>query len=320
MNSDEIIAKNNELFAELKNYPENSKKYRDIVAKIVENNVPLVIHVAKRYFPTLNGSTLSSDDLVSEGLLALLKAVKYFKIEKGVPFANYAAQCIANEISTLVREEQTHKTSSLEDNIVTYESGNKLKIEDVLASPVNVEEDVVEKDEVKRQMAWVRKNLDQLTSIQKQVLIAKYLSGETMLTDNALAKEFDCTRQNISLVDRKAIESLRKMYYDPHPEKIVLTPEEKIAEREVLKNLILTKLAPKQKATMLCKFYTPAQKTNGQVAQEINSSKTCVSENVKKATKKLCTIYNGIQDKKHLTSKAIRDILQFRAEESEKEC
>ena len=107
-----------------------------------------------------------------------------------------------------------------------------------------------------------------------------------MITEAALAKEFGCTKSNISAATNKAIKKLRKIYAASHPEEIAikaetaLTNEEKIKLKAVLKNLIATELAPIQKKTMLCKFYSPTPKTNEQVAQAIDSTPQTVAFNM----------------------------------------
>lgn len=49
--------------------------------------------------------------------------------------------------------------SSLEDAVATDQNGDQLSLENVTASPINIEEEIIEKDEKERQLAWVRKIL-----------------------------------------------------------------------------------------------------------------------------------------------------------------
>ena len=324
MGNQETTKRNQELFAELAKYPEDSKEYQEIVAAIVKNNERFVKFAANRakryYFPMLKSTTLNIDDLISDGYFALLKAIKIYK-EKAA-FTTYAMYAINGNILRHLSREVRHITDSLEDD----KDGDEQNLKDDLVSPVNIEEDFAEKDETDRQMAWIRKNLDQLTPLQKQILISRYLSGETMLKTEALAKEFGCTKSNISAATNKAIKKLRKIYYASHPEEIEseeavdkaaieLTNEEKIKLKEELKNLIATELAPMQKKTMLCKFYSPTQKTNEQVAEEIGSIPQTVSYHMSVSYKKLCNLCDSIKDTKHL-----KNILEFRIAESGKEC
>ena len=57
MGNQETTKRNQELFAELAKYPENSKEYQEIVAAIVKNNERLVKFAANKekryYFPML---------------------------------------------------------------------------------------------------------------------------------------------------------------------------------------------------------------------------------------------------------------------------
>ena len=319
MENQEYTKRNQELFAELEKYPENSKEYRDIVAAIVKYNEPLVkfaANRAKRYYsPMLKSTTLNSDDLISDSYLGLLKAIKTFKFKgKGDFFAGYAVHAMYNSIRIHLRKEARNIAYSIED----AKDGDKQNLKDDLVSPVNIEKDFAEKDETNRQMAWVRKNLDQLTPLQKQLLISRYLSGEEMSkTQRALAKEFGCSQAYISEATSRAIKKLRKIYDESHPEEIELEEgtEEKIKLKEVLKNLIETELTPTQKKTMFCKFYSPTPKTNEQVAEEIGSTQQNVAAYVSASYKKLRTLCDGIKDTKHL-----KNILESRIVESGKEC
>ena len=101
-----------------------------------------------------------------------------------------------------------------------------------------------------------------------------------------------------------------------HPEEkeIELTNEEKIKLQNMLKNLISTELAPRQKNVMLCKFYSTTSKTIKEVAQETNLTESTVANTIYEATNKLCTLCGSIKNKKHLKS-----ILEFRSEANTKE-
>ncbi len=61
-------------------------------AKLIEHNLRLVAHVAKKY-ATAGRET---DDLVSIGTIGLIKAVTTFKSGRGTQLATYAARCIDN--------------------------------------------------------------------------------------------------------------------------------------------------------------------------------------------------------------------------------
>lgn len=322
MENQEISKRNDELFIELKKYPEGSKEYRNLATKIVKNNERLVTWVAKRYFPTIDTAMVNPDDLIAEGYYGLAKAIKNFNPAMGVTFSSYAVPSIRNTILKYLKHEQIRGTDSLEDAIAIYKDGDKRKAEDNLATTVDIEADIVERDETKRQIVWIKKNLNQLKPFQRNVLIAKYLSQKMSVTNTELAEESGFSHQYISLAEKEATKTLKEMlYFESHPEAkaIKLTKEEEIAIKEVLKSLILANFTPLQNQTMLCKYYSATEKTNQQIADELNLTLDSVRTTIGKATKKLCTLYNGVQDKKHLTSAAIRNILESRATATAKE-
>lgn len=69
--------------------------------------------IAKAKAGKYDGPRLSADDLVQEGMLGFLDAVKSFRPEKGVPFKAYAEPCINNRIISAVRASLNNKNAAL---------------------------------------------------------------------------------------------------------------------------------------------------------------------------------------------------------------
>ena len=65
---------------------------------LIMHNIRLVFYeVNKKFYDT----GYERDDLISVGIIGLVKAVKSFCLSKNVPFSSYATQCIDNEILIL---------------------------------------------------------------------------------------------------------------------------------------------------------------------------------------------------------------------------
>ena len=61
---------------------------------LIEHNLRLVAHVAKKY----STHAKENEDLISIGTIGLIKAVASFKPDRNVRLATYAARCIENAI------------------------------------------------------------------------------------------------------------------------------------------------------------------------------------------------------------------------------
>ena len=66
---------------------------------LIEHNLRLVAHVAKKY----QSPDQETDELISIGIIGLIKAVMTFDPEKNSRLATYAARCIENELLMICR-------------------------------------------------------------------------------------------------------------------------------------------------------------------------------------------------------------------------
>lgn len=70
---------------------------------------PLAQARAARYF----GASLEQEDIVQEGMLALLSAVYAFQPERNVDFRVFAVACVENRLRSVVKENAAPKNSPL---------------------------------------------------------------------------------------------------------------------------------------------------------------------------------------------------------------
>ena len=74
---------------------------RAAIDKLVESNLRLVVHVAKRYSPNTTQSLL---DLVQEGNIGLMRAAERFDVDRGFKFSTYATYWIRQAISQSIND------------------------------------------------------------------------------------------------------------------------------------------------------------------------------------------------------------------------
>ena len=58
-----------------------------------------------------------SEDLIQEGMIGLLSAIREYDSEKGASFKTYAQRCIRNRIKSAVRSAQRRKNAPLNDGV-----------------------------------------------------------------------------------------------------------------------------------------------------------------------------------------------------------
>ncbi len=79
------------------------------VTELINRFRPFVDSIASHYF----GVSLESDDIVQEGMLALLSAAYSYLPDKSAAFTTYSAVCISNRLRSLIKQEAGKKNSPL---------------------------------------------------------------------------------------------------------------------------------------------------------------------------------------------------------------
>lgn len=110
----------------LRQYQNGDMHARDI---LIERNLRLVAHIVKKYM----NSGKETDEMISVGIVGLVKAVNTYNFEKGSRLATYAARCIDNELLMLMRgDRKLSREVSLYDPIGTDKEGNEITLLSIL--------------------------------------------------------------------------------------------------------------------------------------------------------------------------------------------
>ena len=68
---------------------------------LIEHNLRLVSHIAKKY-----NKTFDNDDLISIGIIGLIKGIDSYSSDKNTKLTTYCARCIDNEILMHFRKDR----------------------------------------------------------------------------------------------------------------------------------------------------------------------------------------------------------------------
>lgn len=171
---------------------------------LITHNLRLVSHIAHKYQVPGYGQ----DDLISIGVIGLIKAVNTFKTDSGSTLGTYAARCIENEILMTLRASRKRQGDvSLQDAIGTDGEGNDITFMDVLGTEQDaLEEAVIRKVTIDR----VHQVLRKLPARERLVLEMRYgLQDGTQHPQHEIARLLGISRSYVSRVEKHAVELLR---------------------------------------------------------------------------------------------------------------
>ena len=152
------------------------------------------------------------EELISVGVVGLVKAVNTFNADKGHKLVTYAARCIENEILMLLRsEKKLVREVSLYEPIGTDKEGNEINLLDIMESEeTDMAAQIALSGDVKRLYKLIDKVL---TKREKMIVSKRYgLYQQTPVTQREIAKTMGISRSYVSRIEKRAVEKLRQSF------------------------------------------------------------------------------------------------------------
>lgn len=173
--------------------------------KLVEHNLRLVAHIAKKY----KNTDKDMDDLISIGAIGLIKAVNMYDAKKGA-LSSFAARCIENEIRMTLRSDKKFRREvSLTEPVGYDKEGNEMTYLDILAAEQDDIADTVFMQEQARKLSSLIGGV--LTRREHMIISLRYgLLGDKPLTQREVAEMMGISRSYVSRIEKKAIAKLEK--------------------------------------------------------------------------------------------------------------
>lgn len=169
---------------------------------LILHNIRLVY-----YITTKTGfNAYSSEDLISSGIIGLIKAIDTFDLNKSNNFTSYAYTCIKNEIFLFLRKNRKYTSLlSIEENILLSDEYTSLL--DILKDDQNISEEYIEKE----RNEIIRKLIENLPEKERIVIIKTYgFFNENKLKQSEIARIINCSQSYVSRLLESAINKLKK--------------------------------------------------------------------------------------------------------------
>ena len=164
---------------------------------IIRANLRLVVSIAKKHV----GQANDFFELVSDGNMALIRAVEKFDFSRGNKFSTYASWAIMNRFARAIPEENHRR-----DRFVT---GHEMLFEG--AADTRSDEHEVE-FAIRRVRETVGGMLSKLDARERRVLESRYgLGGATEQTLEQLGRELGITKERVRQIESRAQLKLRKI-------------------------------------------------------------------------------------------------------------
>lgn len=172
-----------------------SEWHRD---RLVEANLRLVISIVKKFVNTNN----SFDELLSEGIVGLMRAVEKFDYERGFRFSTYATQVVRrNSYRTVVTNQQDRQkvASGLQDMDIDVSDEERVS--------------AISEKRWHELRAHLGEMLDELDRREKLIIRARFSLGShrRVHTLQSLADRLGISKERVRQLERRALEKLQEM-------------------------------------------------------------------------------------------------------------
>ena len=172
--------------------------------KLVTANMGYVVTLARQY----HSDVLTTDDLVSEGAIGLMKAAEKFDASRGKPFVTFAAPYIRRAIEKAIGQLETDVNMRSTDESIPVGSRNNYTLLNVLEDPDAPRADVVvEQSSLSDDLL---QGISLLDSRQQEVVKRYYGVEQERQTMAEIAVAMGLKRERVRQVRDQALRKLRK--------------------------------------------------------------------------------------------------------------
>ena len=172
--------------------------------KLVTANMGYVITLARQY----KSEVLSTDDLISEGAIGMMKAAEKYDASKGKPFVTFAAPYIRRAIEKAIERLATDIDTRSTDESLPIGSRNNFTLLNVLEDKNAMKADATIEE------ATLTDDLLQCLSIlserEQRVINLYYGNGYERQTMAEIAETMGLKRERVRQVRDQALRKLRK--------------------------------------------------------------------------------------------------------------
>lgn len=185
----------------------NEEEKKEAKDQLLLHNLRLVAHIVKKYN---NPLYREQEELLSIGIIGLIKAIHSYDMEKSIRLATYASRCIENEILMALRaNKKTQNNISIQEPIGTDRDGNEIVLLDIIYSDIPDFADTISFGVESKKMLEAVQHV--LTKRERTVVILRFgLGNQDVYTQQEIAQLLGISRSYVSRIEKKALKKLKE--------------------------------------------------------------------------------------------------------------
>lgn len=177
--------------------------------KLIVYNIRLVLYEVIHRFEKVD---YDKRELVSIGIMGLIKAINTYDISKNIKFSTYATRCIDNEILMFLRKLKKEQKVESIDRIVFYgKDSSELKLEDKLCDDSDLVEDY-ERNEIHN---IIRELVKELPYRDREIVMLYFgFYNNRIYNQEEIADRLNISRSYVSRLIKENVIKMRKQLED----------------------------------------------------------------------------------------------------------
>lgn len=172
-----------------------ARDWQLVRSHILEENIGLVYSMLARF----NGPNLDSDELRSEGLFAILRAIDRFRPSRGCKFSTYCCNVVARAMARVCRRAMNQRR--LLTNVDT-------QLFNPPPPPFDRHTDVA----IDRLMRALKENRAELTGLESSILASRFAENpKETLSFREIGEQVGLSKERVRQIQNAALDKLRRV-------------------------------------------------------------------------------------------------------------
>ena len=181
---------------------------------LISHNLRLISYLVKRYY----SDHKDAEDLISIGMIGLVKAARSFDGTRDASFGTYASRCIHNEIRMYFRKTNNQsKEVSINQPLGIDQQGNELTNEQLIDSRIDVPLDAQYLIERKQLYKIINENLEpreqEILCLRNGLLMKRGgIISAVALKQKDVASLLGISRSYVSRIEKRAMDKIHQAW------------------------------------------------------------------------------------------------------------